>query len=299
VIENFSESLGLKSICEVINDNIGAKTPPELVLSLPLQSISLDLSPGAADEPLYDLVIYRGFCNLEPTSDFPPPHLIKEELRSLITLAKKAVILLYPSKAPFLIKDLHDAELTGFSLEGFLPHRYPQTSHDHDETSTGDFYFFQNTYNSSPLPLPFGITGGPSKLSPIVATDIEEENPDGILKSLQGFTAKGLLAEALPYIYKLISLRPNEERIKINLALNLALLGEGLEAERILKGVLCENPRNHSARISLTKLYLAQEDYENLRAYLPELLLLEKMDPLITQRWKEIRKGLKDLEIYG
>ena len=295
--ESFMESLGLKTACEVVNPAF-AEAPPPLALSRPLTHIVLDKSAEQAEEPGYDLVISRSFCNLSDPKSFPPPLLIKEELKRLITLSRHSVLIMYPAAAPFTLFSLAQNLATGFALEGFLPHRYPDTPHDRGETSTGDFYFFIKSHGAQALPAPFGITGGPSRLSP-VRTEVScpDEDPAQIVSRLRSCTSLGELAEALPFIYKLINLKPYDLRVRINLGLNLSLLGETVEGERVLKGVLCESPANHQARMALCRVYLSVSDWENLRAFLPELLFLQKADPRVRSRWNEIRTGLKSLEI--
>jgi hypothetical protein len=295
VSETFMERMGLGSALEVINATI-ADAPEPLTLSHPLECISLDTPIVAGEEPTHDLVISRNFSNLKDSDNFPSPLVIKDELRRLVTLSRRYVMVMYPSSAPYTILSLFSNLRSGFSLEGFLPHRFPETPHDKWETSKGDFYIFANTHDGTALPEPFGITGGPSLLSPIGTGEEVEDDSEKIVKNLQLFTSQGLLSDALPFIYRLIALRPTDIRIRINLALNLALLGETLEGERVLKGVLCESPKNYQARMALCKIFLSVSDYENLRAFLPELLFLRNADPKVTEMWAEIRDGLKSLE---
>jgi hypothetical protein len=293
IAESFMEAMGVSSACELTNPLV-AYSPPSLVLSRPLECLGMDSEAVMGEEPSYDLVISRSFCHLREGIPFPPPIVIKEELTHLVALSKRYVLIQYPSDAPFPLAALAANLNTGFALEGFLPHRYPDG--EASGGTPGDFYFFVNSQGSEPLPAPFGISGGPSKLSPIKDGMIQRLVPSGVIEDMEALASKGRLPDHLPFIYKLVRLRPWDLRARTNLALNLMVSGEGIEGERVLKGILAENPQDELTRMALCRLYLEAPDYENLRAFLPELNILHDTDPRVAACWERISLALEGLD---
>ncbi|MDR2200313.1 MAG: hypothetical protein LBR53_12870 [Deltaproteobacteria bacterium] len=294
LLESFMESLGLKAAAEPAASPFGQPFP---LFAPPgtTEGGTGEIPSEKGEGPAPELLVSRIFGGTNPL-DFPSPRDVGLELAGLAALAAPYLAVLYPRNAPRTLGEILKGLDTGYSIEGFVPHRYPDHPFDHDSTSDADFYFLASPRVGKPLPLPFGVTGGPSRLSPVKAESLAEEDPELIIKTLQSLTSQERLTETLPHIYKLAGLRPSDGRIRINLAVNLAILGEGLEAERVLKGVLAEKPNEHEARITLCRLHLSRSDYGKLRAFLPELLFLRKADPKVEADWEKIREGLLAVE---
>jgi tetratricopeptide (TPR) repeat protein len=280
----------------VISSSMELALDPTLVLKLPDRenhSVSSSLSE-AFPEPQADLVISRIFADNSFSTSFPDPIAISEELFKVFSLAKSYVILVYSRRAPFKLWPLVKNLSSGFSLEGFVPHRFPSFIHDRYPASDGDLYFF--TLGKENFPDPYGISGGMSLYSPIKpAIPMEDLKDFAIAESisqLKALTSMGYYAEALPILYNLVVAKPRDLNFRINLGVILALLGEIPEAYRVLKGVLAEDPSHGLARKELAKISLSQRDFEVTRAFLPEIVLLKQVDPKIAKIWPEIREGL-------
>jgi tetratricopeptide (TPR) repeat protein len=250
----------------------------------------------AYEEPSHDVAVCREWGALAPEGPFPHAFELKEDLRRLFSRAREFAVVIYPAKAPIGLATLARTLQSGFTLEGFVPHRYPATPHDREETSGGDLYFF--SLNGRALPAPFGITGGPSAGSPIAAADAptRREETEELLLKLKSHTAAGLFQESLPLLYRLLSANPSDVKLRLNLAVILHILGETPEAIRLFLGILAEDPLNGQARVALAKIHLANQSYGDLRAFLPETLLLRATDPFIQKSWPEIRASLLELD---
>jgi hypothetical protein len=289
------DSMGMDTALEVVNRTI-AHEPPPMRLPWPLESRSTDAPLEECEEPVADLVMSRSFCHLIDQNGFPPAMVVKEELMRLIRLSRRAVMVMYPADAPHSLSALASNMDTGFSLEGFIPCRWEKAPSGCGVEAQGDLYIFVDAHSSSALPPPFGISGGPSVLSPI-------RGPEGFLSApipnlfLEGGSMGGMRplpgpAHDLPGMYRLAALRPYDQGVRTSLGAGVALQGDPAEGARILKGVLSENPRNRQARLELCRICLSGNDFAGLRAFLPELFFLKEADPSTAARWPEIAEGL-------
>jgi hypothetical protein len=244
----------------------------------------MDFPAETFEGPAFDLVVSRSLCRPLEGRGFPSQLVAMEELRRLTCLARRYVIVQFPPKAPFSLSSLALQLDTGFSLEGFVP--LPESGPESDPGGSpqglpGDYYILANSQAGAPLPAPFGISGGPSVLSPIRIQGGAPGELSDALSRLRRLEDQGRLPEAIPFAFKLAALRPWDAKIRVTLAMNLAIMGKVVEGERILRGVLAENPNDRMARMALLKIFqkIPEETKDDIWDIRPEPRFHSDMPP--------------------
>ncbi|MDR2459195.1 MAG: tetratricopeptide repeat protein [Deltaproteobacteria bacterium] len=322
IISSLMESLGITKLAEPISskDVLNPLSFPEsityhIILELNPIAQSQEMlqapSEGEANKPKYPLVISRRLAKKALGAPDEVHKAVKDELKTIFALAQDYVLVLYPEKSQdpkSLFSQVEDLGLP-YKLGGFLPHRYPKCFHDNGTFGAGNLYVFQRI-GTAPVAMPFGISVSPKGIngirdfletegdtSPKAAQDQSGAiNTKALLTEVKELTLLGKYQEALPKLYELIYLAPTEYRLRQNLAVIYTMLGDNDKAITILQGILAEDPLNRQVKEKLARIHLFTKNYQGLRAFLPELMILKNVDQKVQDSWSEIRDALVELE---
>jgi tetratricopeptide (TPR) repeat protein len=229
-----------------------------------------------------------------PGADAPDPEEAKEELSRLFSLSRRYALALYPASGTG-IGEIASGLWHPLTLEGFVPHRYPESFHDRGEAGGGDFYLFAR--RGEPVPEAFSAPG--NRHSSGIArspTAANPEDPEILLKAVKELAAAGETAKAVPLLSRLARMRPEDLRLRLNLGYFHLNQGSRSAAAECFRSALADDPANGEARRALAGIFLSVKDWAGLRAFLPELMLLKASSPKVLQIWPEIRQGFMDLE---
>jgi tetratricopeptide (TPR) repeat protein len=230
-----------------------------------------------------------------PGEGDPDPEETAEELSRLFALSSRFAAVLYPAGARSRIGEIAACLWRPFTLEGFVPHRFPECFHDRGESSRGDFYIF--ALEGETVPPPFRAPGGRfARRDPGRSPDGHPEDPEMLLAAVKELAARGETGKAVPLLARLARLRPTETRLRMNLGYFLLNVGNHQAAAEAFRSALADEPDSGEARRALAGIFLHMRDWAGLRPFLPELMILRTSSPKVAQIWPEIRAGFMDLE---
>ncbi|MDR1039627.1 MAG: hypothetical protein LBR80_05560 [Deltaproteobacteria bacterium] len=225
----------------------------------------------------------------------PDPDEVKDELELLFSLAARYAVALYPAASTPRLGEIAAELHRPFGLEGFIPHRFPETFHDRGETSLADLYVF--TQPGEPLPAAFRAPGGRHAFRiPLRQPDGRPEDPELLLQAVKELAARRETGKAVPLLSRLARMRPEDSRLRLNLGYFLLNVESHASAAAAFRSVLADDPENGEARRALAGIHLHARDWAELRAFLPELMLLKASNPKLSGIWPEIRQGFLELE---
>jgi tetratricopeptide (TPR) repeat protein len=230
-----------------------------------------------------------------PDCPLPTPDEAAEELSTLFSVAGRYAIALYPAACAVGLGEIAADVNPSFTLEGFMPHRYPGHCHDRGETSAGDVYVF--AARGETVPPPFRAPGSARSRDAIRGgPDACGEDQGILLKAVKDLASRGETAKAVPLLARLCRMRPGDARLRLNLGYFRLNVGELEPAREAFLSVLADDPANGEARRAITGILLSRRDWPALRAFLPELLIMKAVSPKVMGLWPEIRKAFLELD---
>jgi tetratricopeptide (TPR) repeat protein len=296
IIHDFSLSHELVSAVELKNN----QPNQTILLSTPLSK--KEIVDNTVDENIAtefpETELVEAAFSLKDLSVFNSLDELTFYLKELFTLANRFVIILAENKFSFEFGDQTlDFKLTswvrenmpGWSLAGFVPARFPNCSIDDEETSDDNFFIFSQ---GQTLTEKYRIFQG---FTDVVLPPLAPGAEAALLKQARNILPTNPL-EAIKPLQIVVASNPDNLVAANNLALIMYILGKTRDAEAVFKRILAEDSKIQSTRMNLAKMYIKEERWIDLRAFLPELLLLIKIDPKIDSLWPKIRNEFIKLD---